>query len=229
MKVLVTITSLFLLTVTFSQSKAAKKTYDYLTVFERWKVIVKPNDSFVLTTNQIFWPDTSIIANGKIVKHSDITHFVTDTASLEDKFLLKMKITNEQRIAQSDRFSSFRDFIFFKNVLRRVYDTSSFSTTAFGTYYRGDGKWSNLITLNADSTYSISESVHAMKEYEETGKWRYANGFVTFLPKQKGDRWLNKYSTNRKFYLTEDFLIGRSVTSTASETFFYFSKEPFEH
>jgi hypothetical protein len=192
MKVAITFLMLLIWTSAFCQNKVTKRTYDYLTLFERWKLISKTDKSFVLTTNDLFWADTAITISGKLINEDTSVQFLVDTSAVKNKFLLRRKVTNEQLIAQGDKLSSFKHFILFKNALRRVYNTSAFSTTIHGTYYRGDGKWTNQITLNKDNTYKISESVHANEEYTETGKWNYENGFVMFVPNAKSAKWLNK-------------------------------------
>lgn len=220
---------MLLWTSAFCQKQSAKKSYDYLTGFEQWKLVVSKDSSFILSTNQLFWPDTSILLTGKIMKHETLIQFITDTAKLKDKEVFKQVSIAKQFVTQNEKVAFFKNFILFKNALRQAYNKHHFSSTMHGNYYRGDGKWTNLITLNKDNTYKISESVHGEEEYTEIGKWEYKKNFIRFMPAKRSAKWLTKYSDKRRFFITDNFLIGHLKVNKTNETYFYFCKEPIEY
>lgn len=209
-----------------AQKVNSKITYDYLTVFDRWKLILNTDNTFYLTTNQLFWADTTIRAEGTFLKTDTYLQFLCDTTTVKEKHLLNSNYSNEQIIVSSGRFSATKEVVNFKSDLRRVYDTSRFSENVVATYYRGDGKWSLMITILNNKTYKISESVHAFEEYTETGKWRIERGTILFTPINKKSNPLTKFSDQMSFYFSDDFLIGRKKTGQGQETHYYFVKVP---
>ena len=208
------------------QKQSKKITYDYLTLFERWKIILNNNNSFILTTNSIFWPDTSITAAGIFTKGDTTIQFYCDTSILQFKTLLKGDNTNEEVIAQSRAFKGTKGVINFKNVLRRVYDTSVFSNSIIATYYRGDGTWTCTITLFENKTYEISESVHGNVEHSEKGRYLIKDDILIFMPSKKNSDWLDKYGNPKSFYFSSDFIVGHKRIDNEQETHYYFTKAP---
>lgn len=206
-----------------AQEKNTSLTYDYLNLFEKWKLVITQDGTFSVTTNSLFWPDTSHYITGKILRTDSTIKFACDTSKLLYKSLLKGKFGNEELIAQGNTFLNKTEVIDFKNVMRRIYDTSIFSTNLAGKYYRGDGKWSCIIALNANNTYEVSESVHGDEEYNEKGKWKVTGNNIAFYPEKKKLHWLEKYGKKKKFYISEDFLIGKN-----GNTFYYFTKTPLD-
>src|SRR5688500_9740090 len=89
-----------------AQKKPKKTTYDYLTLFERWKLIISP-DSFALTTNQLFWPDTSITAIGTFSRTDTSLLFNCDTTEFGYESLYIGNGTNFEVIGgQSKTFTA---------------------------------------------------------------------------------------------------------------------------
>jgi hypothetical protein len=208
------------------QKHSKKITCDYLTLFERWKLILNNDNSFILTTNSIFWPDTSITATGIFTKDGTTIQFYCDTSILQFKTLLKGDNTNEEVIAQSRAFKLTNRVINFKNVLRRVYDTLVFSSNIVATYYRGDGKWTCTITLFKNKTYEISESVHGNVEHSEKGQYLIKDDILIFTPSKKKSDWLTKYGNPKSFYFSSDFIVGHKRIDQEQETHYYFIKAP---
>ncbi len=221
-----------LLTFSFCFSKGqkvnSKITYDYLSGFENWKLILNSNNTFILTANQLFRPDTSVRGAGIFLRTGTSLQFYCDSASVNEKYLFKTTYSNEQAIVQSGEFVAKNQIVDFKNVMRLVYDTSKFSENIQATYYRGDGKWSFYVTLLSDRTYKISESVHGNDEHTEVGKWDNKNGKIIFKHPGKYSSRLNKFGRPKAFYITNNFLVGKKKIGQKEETYYYFTKVPLD-
>ena len=210
------------------QKVNTKITYDYLSGFENWKLILHSNNTFILTTNQLFRPDTSVRAAGTFLRTATSVQFYCDTATVLEKHLVETTYSNEQAIVQSGKFVVENQIVGFKNVMRLVYDTSKFSENILATYYRGDGKWSFYVTLLSDRTYTISESVHGNDEHTEVGKWYSKNEKIIFKHAGKYTSRLNEFGRPKAFYFTNNFLVGKKKISQKEETYYYFTKVPFD-
>ncbi len=208
------------------QKKSKKITCDYLIITERWKLKLNNDCSFILTTNSIFRPDTSITASGTYSMNDTTIHFNCDTSIFQFKDLLERDKYNYEVIAQSREFYRTKQVISFRNALRRVYDTSVFSNTVVATYYRGDGVWTCTITLFDNDTYAISESVHGIEERSEQGRYEIKRDVLTFSPVLKKSNWLNRYGNPKSFYISTDFIVGHKRIDSKQEIHYYFVKAP---
>jgi hypothetical protein len=216
----------FLFSIVQGQNAPRKITYDYLALFERWKLILGSDNHFSLTTNAIFWPDTSVLLTGTFIRSDTSLHFICDTTKIKYRYLDMGHVTNKEIIGQSRAASATKQTIDFKNVMRQVYDTLKFSDNLVATYFRGDGAWSCIITLLADMTYTVSESVHGDVEHSEKGRWSIKRGVLKFIPSDKASHWLNGYGNPNSFYYTNDFLIGTKRINQEMEIHYYFVKVP---
>lgn len=214
----------------FSQGQKVnpKITYDYLSGFENWKLILNSDNTFIFTTNQLFRPDTSVRGAGTFLRTDTSLQFYCDTATVNEKHLFKTTYSNEQAIVQSGKLVAKNQIVDFKNVMRLVYDTSKFSENIQATYYRGDGKGAFFVTLLSDRTYKISESVHGNDEHTEVGKWDIKNEKIIFKHSGKYSSRLDEFGGPKAFYFTDNFLVGKKKISQKEETYYYFTKIPLD-
>ncbi len=155
-----------------------------------------------------------------------LLQFVCDTSIFKFKFLLSddFKNSNISKIVTGKFFIK-------KNNIVIPQDTFV-STNIYSRYSRGNGFGGWTIQIRKNKTYRFTQYTCMSHEFEE-GTWTIKNNYITLIPDNKKWTMLNWVTSNGKFYVADNFLIGLKTAkaenanqpTSVTETYCYLSKE----
>jgi hypothetical protein len=216
----------------FSQADTIR-VYAYLKPSDNWKLEVKNNKTYTLYNSLL--RDNELTAKGRCIVTDTTFQFVCDTSKLVNKNLATDRLkqfSNIPFILTGAAFARQGPFFIPLNINSEIGDSIVIPNGIPGQYYKSDGYGSNIIELKGDNTYTFNDN-SCMARYMEKGTWSVENGVVTFVPVEKKRSMLEWLADDRKFYLTNDYLVGKKLTRTytkthkvvVTETYSYLSKK----
>ena len=235
MKIITTfILTIFFFQVSVSQTVDTIRVYNYLEPTDRWKLEIKNNKTFTFYTNNLFIKD-DITSSGKCKIGDTTIQFICDTSKFKIKKLTNKRLVQFSKIPfiHCGEVFTKKGNYFIPRINNYVTEDSTIMPDGiYANYFRGDGFGSENVEIKQDGTY-IFWDISCTSRSKEEGRWTLKNQILTFYPKVDKRSMLEWITNNRQLYLARNYLIGKKVAKTVTqskkpivtETFFYLSKE----
>lgn len=224
----------FTIVTCYSQRVDTIRLYNFESPADKWIVKLQPNNYFSITSDFPFASNNKeIILKGLCIKSDTTLKFICDTSRIKNKNLLNdrlKKFSNLPYIGQGQTFRKELNYFIPKHIVYDLDDSSEVPNDLFARYYRGDGFGSHILEIRKDHTYKFTQHTCGGNSYEE-GSWVENNNIIALTPPKKEWTMLDWVTSNRQFFIEENFLIGKKTINTnkttITETYFYLSKQPF--
>lgn len=190
----------------FSQTRDPIRTYKFE---DNWKLVISKQKAFSLLTDASTTKEVEMI-NGLCLTGDSTIQFLCDTSTFKFKFLLSESFKNSN-------ISNIATGKVFKNDKNIVIPSDSVTTkNIYASYSRGNGFGGWTIELRKNKTYRFTQHTCMSRDFEE-GTWTMKNNLLTLIPKNKEWTMIDWVTSNGKFYIVDNFLIGFKVTKTEDE------------
>ena len=208
--------------------------YDHDKFGDSWKLEITNNKAFIFYTSNIFFKN-EIAATGVCQIGDTSVSFLCDSSKLKNKVLVDDSLGQFSKfpfIVCGNTFRKEDNFLFARHVTFKTEDSIKVSTGIYAAYSRGGGFGGEVIELMENGTYIFSLS-SCMGSFSEEGTWTNRKNIITLNVPNYKHSMLQRFTTDRKFYMKDNFLIGKKIQrmitqrkkSKVAETYFFFFRD----